>query len=77
MSRSGKSEDRTGSVPFMVFHRIEQGQYALVGFGWPDRDAMRIYSLHKFGKPKQLATPAPSLSDLAQRDVRLPARSGT
>jgi hypothetical protein len=45
MSRVGTSEQPVDGVPIVVFQRNGTDEHYLVGYAWPDGDAMRTYVL--------------------------------
>ena len=65
MSRVGRNEGRIEDVPMVVFQKNATGQHHLIGYAWPDGDAMRTYVLHQSGK-------ASSTMARSKRKKRLP-----
>ena len=62
MSRVGTSEEPVEGVPVVVFQRNGTDEHYLVGYAWPDGEAMRTYILRRFGEvPREIA-----------RNLRLP-----
>ena len=49
MSRVGTSEQPVEGLPIVVFQRDGTDEYYLVGYAWPDGDAMRTYVLRTVG----------------------------
>jgi hypothetical protein len=52
-SRTGISEGREHSEPFMVFERNSEGHLALVGLGWPEGDATRTFTMTESNKRRK------------------------
>jgi hypothetical protein len=56
MSRATTSEGPAERMPIVVFQRTDADEHRLVGYAWPDGEAMRVYMLHRFGKaPAEIA----------------------
>ena len=60
MSSVGTSEEPVESVPVVVFQRNGTDEHYLVGYAWPDGEAMRTYILRGSGKaPRDIAWNSP------------------
>ena len=61
ISRLGRTEGLVDTTPMMVFERSVTDRYSLIGYAWPDGDAMRTYTLRKFGKVSETVSKRASM----------------